>query len=344
MGQTLDWLEIKQPSLATFEYKERGSEAKGALDITTRQAHFRGALLGLMFVPTAVSLTRTNNRGPGAAKRTVTPRQATRPETTTKGYQSNSISEGVGQITYCLKQISCFLSATPTSQQGGDGKTWLDAVPTLLRYHDHIKRHALWHADTATTAQYWLLSDILSQAMSRQPLNKAWLKQQVQQATQTSSTAATNRHYRWLWHTLDKTLQATLRHRKLSPQGTNYPYELLALAADNLTPHEIDQHRDVVTGITCALTAIYDEQTAPSHYHYGLSISMAAQTISANTGWEAPLMAGLVSGAIVGHSALPVWWQQPSHHPAIEGTIEAAVGISLADALFRQWAGMMIES
>ena len=346
MGQTLDWLDIDQRSLPSVTNSGAVHELS-TLSTITQRARFRGALLGFMLAPTAVPILHTE--------------APTEEQSGLRRHpDSHGISAGIKSITRCFEQIDCFLSADPPSadlppSQNSHSKTWLDSVPILLRYHNHPNRHRLWQSNTATTAQYRVLSDILERAMSGQPLDQAWLVWRAQQASHidnvaknasvsaSAKDATTKQHYRWLWHTLKETLRSRkLPIGKAHSRQTATPFA--AGASNSLPPHAMARHHDVVIGVTCALATIADGPSAARSYHYGQSVSMAAQKISGEIGWEALLMAGLVSGAIVGHSALPVLWQQPKSPIDVSAPIDVSVGISLADALFRQWAGVLPSS
>jgi len=301
--------------------------------ISTQRVRFRGAVLGLMLTPVAVSLmpirmpmSRADADGADKARSVI----------------DEVLQFLQERVDYCALQVRLFLSAEAVGgeanlQDKTQDKTWLDAVPMLLRYYDHPNRYRLWQAGAAATAQYWFLSDILALAMSGQSMDRDWLRRRPYPsgAAQASETV---RHYQWLWHALTQQLadSSNMRWQSLPREA----------ALHEAIPHEMAPHRDVVIGVACALAGIANGPSAVSG-SYSLSVSMAAQQISANASWQAPLIAGLVSGAIVGHAALPVLWQQthsllhlspPISSPGVE------VGVAMADALFRRWAGVMSTS
>ncbi|MEM9947297.1 MAG: hypothetical protein AAF810_14685 [Cyanobacteria bacterium P01_D01_bin.36] len=247
-----------------------------APSVATMQNRFRGAVLGLILAPTPLLI--------GAI--------ASNSETLEK--MSDAIQQVIAQLSdYLSAQNSSantpFSLLTRGSTQNATGKTnWINALPTLLRYHDQPTqgRHSLWNVEVNEHAPIWLLGDVLSAALSGQPINRQAL------------------------------------YREPSPG----------------IPH----HHAVATGISIVL--------GPNHHHanhnhanynhvsYVHSISTSLRSAVPDSAWETSLIAGLVSGAIVGHRALPILWQQEKC-----SSVCASRGIALADALFRRWAGFIDE-
>ncbi len=256
--------------------REKPSDSTISVDTITMQERFRGALLGLVLVPTAVSLALTDSRAGGR--------------------KTAAVVEMEKAIARALAQLSHFLSTGSLSLESSNSTsaTWVDVLPVLLRYCDQsvrtrrnlcsIESKAVEpETSSEKTAQAWLIGDILSQVMSAQPLSKPWVAQQRKRSIQSVDSSAVAQHYQVLCE--------------------------LALADDSgLFAHK-----------GC---------------NYGLCVSISARGMAAQTGWEAPLIAGLISGATVGYSALPLLWQQRMCHRA---NTECLL---LADTLFYQWAGI----
>ena len=313
------------------------SEKNKRNDVVTsyvsQKDRFRGAMLGLVLAPTAVSLTVAQCSGINTAE------------------QLTEIRAALSDI---MEQICSFVSVPSIPFQRACGKTldkttWLDAVPTLLRYHGHPDSRSFWQSDAATTAQYWVLSDILACVMRNQPLDKTWLMRQVQQTLQAGIASSVARHYCWLWHNLEKTL---LNSRPRTPENADYSQPPSFSASENLTSHEMASHHAVVSGASCALAAIYEEQVANISCNYGLSVAMAMQQVSVSGDWHALLIAGFISGAIVGQGNLPVSWQQRQFYKqrketvstvSVERSQRSSIAVSLADALYHQWSGSLVD-
>ncbi|MEL6899644.1 MAG: hypothetical protein AAFP07_01730 [Cyanobacteria bacterium J06606_4] len=275
---------------------------------------FQGAVLGLQLAPLALQFGGL----PAATKATT----VTSPES-------------LSLLTHCLERLSAFLQAPNQfdPELTGPGAV-LNSVPILLRYCDSPAQRwqRLSTFSPAVSAPCWVLGDALALTIqSPSPFScsltgehmLAWIDDYAREDT--SRQAALGEDYakrcQALWLAIAHQLP-TKREPTMSATPDASFEGFFASMAEGAT--EID--RQVAGGIASALLYASD---------YGASVRAAARFRGV-----APWVAGLVSGAMNGPSALPALWQLQADRA---GVVDSQQCRLMAEGLHALWSGRWLS-
>ncbi|MGC1218073.1 MAG: hypothetical protein WA783_18485 [Phormidesmis sp.] len=338
------------PVVAAKATAVKGARSAGARSVgaTTRVAvllrdRFQGALLGLMLVPTAVSLHRSHRVRRYAAQMT--------------DEVAQYFQQWASLHTF-LQQSAFYCSNAGSDSSANSDSVWLASTPLLLRFHNQPPqtRHQYiqnWHiqnwltADAAATAQQWVLSDVLTRALEGNLARQGWdrwvstERSSVEPSTEPSAESSAARDFM-------KPRQET--YRKDQPLALyDYHYQGVwnAILEDapifqaTLTAAERLYHRETIIGVSKAIEygsqmrfltggsltdgflandsladgSLAGSSSSDTFLTYALGLSQALQSTITPEGladWRVLLIVGLVLGAAQGRSGLPVLWQRSS--------------------------------
>lgn len=283
---------------------------------------FRGGLLGIGMVPTALAIASQNTA-----------------QGTTGDHPDNLTGELTGELRkaadFAMVQTKLFTSQPNPLQQlsfhrslskKGERFTLLAAIPGLMRYHDSWERR--WQQaisngriNDVAIVHTLLLGDLLEVVLCGYECDAYSFACLEDRLTRCDLSIEQRRYYR--------SSLASISARQL-PQ--------VDASAGALSPFYLEGVSEGAALIGGAIGAL----SYPESYR-------TAVYLSAQYGVIAPVIAGLLSGCAGGYSSLPVLWQLADRLSFDEARSRSdpkfnySEMMRIADSLFAQWAGVQSE-